>query len=346
MTMKRIHRHHLLTLCGLGGMAVLGLYGAVSCLIDLEDPRVGCGIMWQGVVQYAMGEQDGEPVEIQDTEGWVVGRQCMLEPGHGILTTGGTAGCHLESEEEGCEERTGCRWFDAFPVEGRYTPVCLYDDGDYQTAFRHLVERLIEQCVTVAEEQDINPHPCEEHHGNQQACAERDHCTWNNPWCEFDHDNCTNAAVKAHPYTNGNSCFTLAMYCENPLAPEEEAEGGSGEPGLPDPSEVITQLSSNAWEIDAEFFDFIMNNQTLLLEDDARIEPWPWGGFYFTNVEAGSFADELGFQSGDILIQINEYYLTTFEQTLTAYENVYDLDSWEVKIQRSTNYVYLYYDLD
>jgi hypothetical protein len=215
--------------------------------------------------------------------------------------------------------------------------VCIYDDDDYQTAFHRIVTQLEAACVSAAENESIEPYPCEGE--SSQVCAALDHCTWTGTECEFDFDNCTNAAVKTTPSTTGLKCLTSENGCDLFVS------GGSTGGGLPHPSSVITQISSTEWEIDQDFFEAIMADPRPLLEDDARIYESEWGDFRFQDVEEGSIAYELGFRSGDIIIKIDNYYLFTFEQISTAWDAVEDQGSWTVTIQRSTVYYEFDYEL-
>jgi hypothetical protein len=213
----------------------------------------------------------------------------MTDAHHAILQEGLAADCHLEIDQTGCENLTGCEWTN-YPYEGRLTPVCIYDDDDYQTAFHRIVTQLEAACVSAAAGLNIEPYPCEGE--SSQVCAELEHCTWTGSECEFDFDNCTNAAVKTTPSTSGLKCFTSENGCDLFVS------GGSTGGGLPHPSSVITQISSTEWEIDQDFFEAIMADPRPLLEDDARIYESEWGDFRFQDVEEGSIAYELGFRSG------------------------------------------------
>lgn len=331
------NRRNLLTLACIGVLGIGTAYGTVSCIFH-ETPHFVCGMQWRSVAQGAWGEEAQESTEILAGNQWVTGSACVNFAADAILQEGLTADCHLETTETGCGNATGCVWVPAFVVDGRATPVCMYDDDDYETAFRFIVADLIDRCVSEANSQGIDPYPCEEE--DQPTCDILDHCTWNATIseCEFNLDNCTNAAVKTTPVPTGDECAT----------PSGECPGGGGtdtEAGLPDPSTVIAEFSGNQWEIDRVFFSQLMADQTLLLEDAARIEPWPYGGYYFTNVDQGSVAYALGFRSGDKIIKINGYYLGSLESAMVAWNAVKDLGSWVVTIQRGSTYYDFYYDL-
>jgi hypothetical protein len=100
------------SLAALGCFAALfvGAVGA-SCIFPDRDIQFVCGdVRWDGIAQGAYGQQGNDAVAIQIAQNWVTAQACMTDAHHVILQEGRDADCHLEIDQTGCENLTGCEW--------------------------------------------------------------------------------------------------------------------------------------------------------------------------------------------------------------------------------------------
>jgi hypothetical protein len=141
-----------------------------SCLIS-EEPWFDCGFTWTGMAQDAFGDIDSDAESIRVGEGepseWVTKDACMPPAADAILAEGALAQCWLHNPVSphntvdvgnACAGATGCGWVNNFTLEGRSAAVCIYDDDDYEDAFRFVAERVLTECLAEADRQGITPY--------------------------------------------------------------------------------------------------------------------------------------------------------------------------------------------
>jgi hypothetical protein len=101
-----------------------------------------------------------------------------------------------------------------------------------------------------------------------------------------------------------------------------------------DPGAFVTYDSqTGVYEVDEMFLDSVLANPDQLLFDSARLEPLnPY--YKFVDVQAGDFAYEVGFRTGDILLTVNSYPLSTGPEIFEAFDALENTQSFIFRVTR------------
>ncbi len=112
------------------------------------------------------------------------------------------------------------------------------------------------------------------------------------------------------------------------------------------PGSFVSQNQSGTYEIDQGGWDDLLDHPGQLLHDGARVHPVPGGGYSFTGIQSGDFFDQLGFQNGDQVSEINGRRIRTDADAWSAYNDFYSSTTFRVVVSRSGSPVSLSYEIN
>ena len=142
---------------------------------------------------------------------------------------------------------------------------------------------------------------------------------------------------------NGGATVVSAN-CESDSWPGTGGESGGllWEPEL----YVSYDPSSDKYRVDSTFASNLQSDGfTPLNNDSARISAGPLGYPILTNVTQGDLADLLGFQSGDVILTVNNVNLSSPQGWVDTYLKLQNETEFVVEVQRGTSQVVLRYEL-
>ncbi len=127
---------------------------------------------------------------------------------------------------------------------------------------------------------------------------------------------------------------------------DEAGETGAGAPSWDPSSSVDYDQASGHYLVDEAFVAMLRDDPGLILLDATRVDQPPGTGYYaLKNVTQGDLAAAMGLQSGDILISVNRYDLSSIDNMVDAYEALENATSFSVEIERSGQAMFFYYDV-
>lgn len=99
------------------------------------------------------------------------------------------------------------------------------------------------------------------------------------------------------------------------------------------PGDFVTlNTSTHTYEIDETFWQMILANPNQLLYDSARVD---WVGYpRFRGVATDDFAYKIGFRTGDKVLSVNSYPLTSSDELGAAFGALYNATSFTVSVYR------------
>ncbi len=174
------------------------------------------------------------------------------------------------------------------------------------------------------------------------------------------YDDGKNGSVAETPFSNGpGACVGDCIYtddCGDPNPYECECLvgqcGGSGETGGSGDNGSngggVDGLSSGSYisclqndcDIDSAFAEMLWDEPTLLLSESTRlVYDAATARFMFYSVGSGSVADELGFQSGDVLESVGSVVIDDLDTALGVFASSRDAMSIDVRVLRGTQWV-------
>lgn len=126
--------------------------------------------------------------------------------------------------------------------------------------------------------------------------------------------------------------------------------GDTGETGDPssawDPSSNVSIDPTNGhYEVDSSFVAMLKNDPGLILLDSARVDLDVTGALVLESVAQGDLADVLGLQSGDVLVSVNGYGLSTLDDLAAAYSALKNVTTFTLTIVRNNTNMQFTYDV-
>ena len=126
--------------------------------------------------------------------------------------------------------------------------------------------------------------------------------------------------------------------------------GDTGETGNPssswDPSSNVSLNTATLhYEVNASFVAVLKDDPGLILLDSARSGLNTLGDLELDGVATGDLADLLGLQSGDVLVSVNGYSLSSLDDLADAYSALKNVTTFTLSIVRSGVSMQFIYDV-
>ncbi len=115
---------------------------------------------------------------------------------------------------------------------------------------------------------------------------------------------------------------------------DEGGESSSTSGGLPWAPErhVTFDAASSEWTIEPDFIDSLKDDPNQLAEDDTVLRSADSG--HYQVAEQGALAAALGWQSGDVLLSVDDYEIQGLTDYVEAYAALADNDVFELTVLR------------
>lgn len=126
--------------------------------------------------------------------------------------------------------------------------------------------------------------------------------------------------------------------------------GDTAETGDPssswDPSSNVSVNPTNGhYEVDDSFVAMLKDDPGLILLDSARVDLNVAGDSELEGVATGDLASVLGLQSGDVLVSVNGYSLSSLDDLADAYSALKSATTFTLTIVRNSNSMQITYDV-
>lgn len=122
------------------------------------------------------------------------------------------------------------------------------------------------------------------------------------------------------------------------------SESGYNAPPWTPPAYVTFVPTTNVYEVDADFIDYLKTDPWALLNDSTYSEETP-SGIQLRGVQTGTLADVLGFEEYDVIKSINNHEPMTFVELTDVYLALEGETSFTVEVTRGTQTVVLQFEI-
>lgn len=144
-----------------------------------------------------------------------------------------------------------------------------------------------------------------------------------------------------------NDDFQAAAVCPEGWSGKVNCAVGTGGQQEWDPGPMIHYArTTDTYQIDREFLDILaIDGSVLLVQDAARLSEQTGGYFQFDGIAPDDLAAHLGFQDGDIPLEVNGISLETWDGYATAIIQLADAPTFTVTIKREGESFMLHYEV-